>query len=244
MVHLPPVIQLASAGKIGANDHNRLSIFGARHSVGERNRERFIAKNQFNLGQRVGGQGLAVFANDDHVGSVISKLAAQLGLHVDVEVHHRGSYGGGNDHGQQRGGSAPAAEDSGAQQHACKHRSMRRWSASSGNLLWSEKRVCHAVGRHSCHPGHPSPRSANTGSNFTARRMAAALPPKVTNTASARMIGKSTGSMEICELKIDRPIWCASSVPAENPAMPPTSASNSASAKKRAETERLPAPRA
>ena len=27
--------------------------------------------------------------------------------------------------------------------------------------------------------------------------------------------------MEICELKIDRPIWRASSAPAENPAMPP-----------------------
>src|SRR5271157_5602433 len=67
--------------------------------------------------------------------------------------------------------------------------------------------------------------------------MAAALPAKVTKTAMAMMIGKSTGSMEICELKIDRPIWRASRAPAENPAMPPTSANSRASAKKIAETE-------
>ena len=35
------------------------------------------------------------------------------------------------------------------------------------------------------------------------------------------MIGNSTGSIEICELKIERPIWRASSAPAENPARPP-----------------------
>ncbi len=72
--------------------------------------------------------------------------------------------------------------------------------------------------------------------------MAAALPAKVTKTAIARMIGKSTGWIEICELKIDRPIWRASSAPAAKPAMPPMSASSKASAKKMAATVKLPAP--
>ena len=74
--------------------------------------------------------------------------------------------------------------------------------------------------------------------------MAAALPAKVTKTAMAMMMGKSTGSIEICELKMERPIWRASKAPAENPATPPTIASSSASAKNIVETAKLPAPRA
>ena len=53
---------------------------------------------------------------------------------------------------------------------------------------------------------HASPRSAYTGSNFTACRMAAALPANVTSTAIAKMTGKSTGWMTICESKIECPI--------------------------------------
>ena len=53
---------------------------------------------------------------------------------------------------------------------------------------------------------HRSPRKAKTGSMLTARRIAAALPANVTNTAIARMTGNSTGGIEISELKIDRPI--------------------------------------
>ena len=44
------------------------------------------------------------------------------------------------------------------------------------------------------------------GSVAGQRRIAAALPAKVTMTAMARITGKSTGSMEICELKMERPI--------------------------------------
>ena len=80
------------------------------------------------------------FADDDHVGAVISELAAQLGLHVDVKVHHRGGDGGGNDHREQRGGGASATKDSGAEKHARKHGSMRRPSAAIGDLLRSEER--------------------------------------------------------------------------------------------------------
>src|ERR1035441_8661693 len=204
MAHLPPMVQLAGAGEVGADGDYRLSVFGAGDSVRERNSQRFCAENGFDFGECVGGPG----------------------------------DGGGYDHGKQRRGRASATEYGGANEHAREHRGMRRVRAAISDLLGSKERARNGARR------HPSPRRAKTGSNFTARRMAAALPAKVTKTAMVMMIGKSTGSMEICELKIDRPIWRASSAPAENPAMPPTSASSSASAKKIAETARLPAPRA
>src|SRR5258708_6216628 len=164
------------------------------------------------------------------------ELAAELGVQVVVEVHLRCGDGCSTEEGEQCGGCAPATEDGGAEKHARKHRSVRCARAAVGDLF---RRVRKRAGN-----AHPSPRSAKTGSNFTARRMAAALPAKVTKMAMARMTGKSTGSMEICELKMERPIWRASRAPAENPAMPPTSARRSASAKKIAETPRLPAPTA
>src|ERR1700693_2193393 len=52
---------------------------------------------------------------------------------------------------------------------------------------------------------HSSPRSANTGSRPTARRIAAALPAKVTITAIGRTTGSSTGGIEISELKMECP---------------------------------------
>src|ERR1017187_3110034 len=238
MAHLPPMVQLAGAGEVGADGDYRLSVFGAGDSVRERNSQRFCAENGFDFGESFGGQGLAVFRDDDYMSAIVSKFGAELGLHVDVEVHHRGGDGGCYDHGEQGGGRTSATEYGGANEHAREHGSMRRVDTAIGDLPGSEERARNVVHR------HPSPRRAKTGSNFTARRMAAALPAKVTKTAMVMMIGKSTGSMEICELKMERPIWRASRAPAENPAMPPTSASSSASAKKIAETARLPAPRA
>src|SRR5208282_261767 len=198
----------------------------------------FLPRERIRLCQCGGGPGLTILRDDDYIGAIISELGAELGLHIDVEVHHRGGDGGGHDHGKQSRGGASASEDGGAEKHAREHGSMRCVGAAIGDLPGSEERAGSGAHR------HPSPRRAKTGSNFTARRMAAALPAKVTKTAMVMMIGKSTGSMEICELKMERPIWRASSAPAENPATPPTSASSSASAKKIAETARLPAPRA
>src|ERR1035441_899713 len=238
MAHLPPMVQLAGAGEVGADGDYRLSVFGAGDSVRERNSQRFCAENGFDFGECVGGQGLAVFRHDDYIGAIVSELGAELGLHVDVEVHHRGGDGGGYDHGKQRRGRASATEYGGANEHAREHRGMRRVRAAISDLLGSKERARNGARR------HPSPRRAKTGSNFTARRMAAALPAKVTKTAMVMMIGKSTGSMEICELKMERPIWRASSAPVENPATPPTIARSKASAKKIAETEKLSAPRA
>src|SRR5271165_4586934 len=240
MAHLPPAIQLAGANEVSANHDYGLSIVRTRDRVRERNRQRTRTENRLNFSERVGGQGLPVLPDDHHVGAIIPELGTQLGLHVDVEVHHRGGDSSGDDHGKQRRGSASAAKDSGAQQHTPEHGYVCRLRTAVRNLLRREESV--RDGAHS-HP-YPSPRRAKTGSNFTARRIAAALPAKVTNTAMAMMIGKSTGSMEICELKMDRPIWRASNAPAENPAMPPASASSSASAKKIAETATFPAPRA
>ena len=53
---------------------------------------------------------------------------------------------------------------------------------------------------------HSSPRKRKHGIQTTARRIAAALPAKVTITAMARITGNSTGGIEISELKIECPI--------------------------------------
>ncbi len=125
-----------------------------------------------------------------------------------------GGHRGGDDHGQESGGGAFAAQDSGAKEHASEHRNRRRGASVFGAAIRDFARRVQAPtqanrrlewGTHRTR-AHASPRSAKTGSNFTARRMAEALPAKVTKTAIARMMGKSTGSMEIWELKMERPI--------------------------------------
>ena len=130
------MIQLAGAGEVRANDDYGLPVFGAGNSIGKRNSQRLCAEaNGFDFSQRVGGQGLAVFSDDDYIGAIIPELGAQLGLHVNVKIHHRGGDGCGNDHGEQRGSGASAAEHSGAQKHAPEHGSVRRMSAAIRNLL-------------------------------------------------------------------------------------------------------------
>src|SRR5258708_14813868 len=119
------------------------------------------------------------------------ELAAELGVQVVVEVHLRCGDGCSTEEGEQCGGCAPATEDGGAEKHARKHRRVRCLRSAVGDLF---RRVRKRAGS-----AHPSPRSAKTGSNFTARRMAAALPAKGTKVAlSARQV-KSTGSMRVCE---------------------------------------------
>src|SRR5216683_3229483 len=130
MVHLPPVVQLAGAREVGADNHDRLAVLGAGHSIRERNGQRFCSESRFDFGQRVGGheltgQGLAVLRHDNYVGPIISELRTELRLHIDVKVHHRGGNGGGNNHGKQGSGRASATKNGGAKKHACEHRSVR-----------------------------------------------------------------------------------------------------------------------
>ena len=40
MAHLPPVVQLAGAGEVSADDDYRLSVMGARDGIGEGNGQR------------------------------------------------------------------------------------------------------------------------------------------------------------------------------------------------------------
>jgi len=57
MAHLPPVVQLAGAGKVGADDYYRLPVFGTGDGVGERNSQylRSEAGCGFDFSDCVGG---------------------------------------------------------------------------------------------------------------------------------------------------------------------------------------------
>ena len=135
--HIPPVVQLASAGEVGADYDDRLPVFRAGDGVGEGNRQSFRAQRGFDFIERVRGESLVFFRDYDYVGSVVSELGAELGLHVDVEIHHRGCDGGGDHHGKQGGGGASATENGGADEHAHEHGGVRRLCATLGDLLGS-----------------------------------------------------------------------------------------------------------
>src|SRR4029077_3307460 len=211
----------------------RLSGGAAGDDVGEGDGHATRAESGFNFVERVGGQGSAVFPDRDDVGTVAAKFFAELGLHVDVEVHHGSRDRSGDDHGEEGGGSTTTAQDGGAHQHAKEHRGMRGRGATLGHTRGNGGRGAHA-----------SPRRAKTGSYCTARRMAAALPAKVTMTASAKMMGERKGGMVICASKMERPMRCARNDPAKNPVTPAPSASSVLSAKNSAATAKFPAPRA
>ena len=140
------MIQLAGAAKsVPTTTTDWPSRCGQPHRQREQPGSLSLRRGPIRPGQGIGGQGPAVLSDDDYVGAIISKLRAQLSLHIDVEVHHRGGDGRGNDHGQQRGSGATAAEHGGAQKHASEHgygrRNVRRLGAAVGDLLRSEERA-------------------------------------------------------------------------------------------------------
>src|SRR4029077_12976339 len=47
MAHLPPVVQFAGAGKVGADDDYRLPVFGASDSIRKRNSQHFCGEGRF-----------------------------------------------------------------------------------------------------------------------------------------------------------------------------------------------------
>src|SRR5690348_5577977 len=221
----PPGIEAANGLHVRTGDHDWRAIVGAGHHVGKRNGDATASQRCLHAGQSVRGKGMALFCDHHNVGAVFAKFRAQLALHVHVEVQHGGGDGRGDHHGQQRGKSTPAAHQRGSQQHAQEHPVLAR-TASWGR------------------GAHASAFNAYTGSKRMARRMATALPAKVTNVAIPRMTGKSTGSTLICELKMLRPISRASRPPPKKPTIPPIMASKTASAKKTEATVMLAAPSA
>src|SRR6185312_8384212 len=227
----PAAIQLLCLLEVRSSNDHRTSIRSAGNGVGKGNRYASAAQSRADGGQRIVGEALAVPGDHDDIGAVLAKLASQLGLNIHIKVEHRRGHGGRHDHSQQSRGCPPTAQDRGAPQHAQEHRSVGRGGAAPGDAAGLRR-------------AQASPRRAYTGSNFTARRIATALPAKVTSTAIARMMGRSTGWMVICEAKMECPIWRASSAPPAKPAAPASKANSVASAKNSTATARLPAPSA
>ena len=85
--------------------------------------------------ERVCRKGSAVPANQDDVRSVVTKLAPQFRLHIDVQIQHRRGDSSGHDHGKERRDSPPAAEHRGSHQHPKKHGGVRRLRAAGGHVL-------------------------------------------------------------------------------------------------------------
>src|SRR5271166_4529081 len=160
----PPAIQLAHLIEVRSRYHHRLPVRGAADDVGEGNGESMPGEKGVDIAKSICRKFLPVFSGDDDVGAVLAEFLAQFGLYVDVEIEHCRCYRRSDHHREQSRGSAPTAKHRCPKQHAEKHGGMRRVLAASGDIL---QRV------------HASPRRAYTGSNFTARRIASALPAKV-----------------------------------------------------------------
>src|ERR1700733_702793 len=229
----PPVVELANPLEVRTRNHHGLAFVRVRDNESEWRGDSAPLQNRFHLRESTRGKGSTILADKDEVGTVVAEFTAQLRLHVGVKIEHRSRDGRGHYHGEQSGGSPSAAQHRRAHQHAKKHGGVRTRRAAGRELL--------------CGRGdglHSSPRRAYTGSRLTAPRIAVALPRIVTRTAITRTTGSNTGCTEICESKIVRPIWRASTLPAAKPATPPISASSVASAKKTEATAIFPAPKA
>ena len=180
------------------------------------------------------GREVPSLPHHNNVRAIIAELSPQFRLHVDIKIQHCRCHGRRHHHCNQRCSRPSAPQHRRPHQHAHKHRRMRRLARLSATL-WARLRQISV---------HNSPRSAYTGSRPTAFRIAAALPANVTIIAIARITGKITGAIVICELKIDRPICRANSPPATKPTKPPISASKYSSAKNTDATASFPAPSA
>src|SRR5581483_3113759 len=225
----PPTVQLSHALHVGAGDHDRRTVGCTGHGECKWRRDAATGQHGIDARQSVGWERLTDFWGYDHVRAVAAKFLVQFGLHVRVEIQRSGSDGRGDNHGKDSGKRSSTSHQRRARQHAHEHLGPRT-VASTLYRSTSRRR------------GHASPRSTTAGSKSMARRMEAALPANVTPMATAIMIGKSTGSNATRELKIQWPICCAMPIPQKNPATPPMSASNPASAKKMAATAPFPAP--
>ncbi len=199
--HRPPLIQLSHALKVSPSHHDRLPIAGPRHHHPKRSRNPSSSQNRIYMRQCVRGKGSAVPCNQNDIRPIVAKLPPQLRLHVDIEIEHRRRHSSRDYHREQSRQSASSSQNRRPHEHAQEHRRMRSPRAASRQIL---SRVRHSNVCPRC--AHNSPRSANTGSRRTARRIAIALPAKVTITAIARITGNSTGEIEISELKIECPI--------------------------------------
>src|SRR5215472_14039155 len=234
MANRPPPIQLLHAVEIRTRNHDRLTVTGPRHNQSKWSYHSASRQHSVDTRKRFSGKGSAILPHENDVGAVVAEFTLQLGLDIDIQIQHGCRHRRGDDHGKQSRSRPAPPQHCRSQKHAHKHRSMPSPSAAGRQIP--------RVMRH--RRAHSSPRRANTGSMVTARRIAIALPAKVTITAIARITGNKTGEIEICELKIDSPIRCASQEPTPNPITPPSRASSAASAKNTDATANGPAPSA
>ena len=114
----PPAIEPLHALEIRARHDDGLSSRGARDHVGKRNGHAATPKHALHFADGVRWKESAIFAHDHHVCTVAAEFFAELGLHVDVQIHHRGGDRRGYDHGEQCGSRAAPAHHGRAQQHA------------------------------------------------------------------------------------------------------------------------------
>src|SRR6185369_836553 len=175
----------------------------AGHHISEGHGNTAAAQCGFGFDECAARQACAIASNHDDIRAIVSELLAQLGLHVGIQIEHGGCDRRSHDHCQQSRGGASTPQHSGAYQHSQKH-----------GGVWLARSARNDLSRFMRKGTQASPRNANTGSNKTAFRIAAALPANVTTTAMTRMIGKRTGWIEMSESKIARPICRANTRPA------------------------------
>src|ERR1039458_8290145 len=88
--YVPPVVELAGAGEVGANDHNGPAIVCASYRIGKGDSQGFRSERGFDFADGIAGQrqrvsvGVFVSGDDNYIGTVISELAAEFGLDIDI----------------------------------------------------------------------------------------------------------------------------------------------------------------
>src|SRR5450631_1912477 len=96
MVDVPPVLELARAGEVGADDHNRPPIVCASYGIGKGDGQGFRSERGFDFADGVAGQGrgisivVLVPGDDNYIRAVIAELGAEFGLDIHIKIHHRG----------------------------------------------------------------------------------------------------------------------------------------------------------
>src|ERR1039458_1505844 len=88
--YVPPVVELAGAGEVGADDHNGPAIVCATYRIGKGDSQGFRSERGFDFADGVAGQGrgisivVLVSGDDNYVGAVIPELGTKFGLAVDI----------------------------------------------------------------------------------------------------------------------------------------------------------------
>src|SRR6185437_67433 len=218
--HQPPAVQLLHLLHVGPGDHHSIAIGAMRNDVCERDnqrsrRQRVLGSGDLILGKRLAGRG-----GDGYICAIGTELAIELVFQSAVEGQSCSDDCSGNCERDQRDQRAATARGKSAPEKMQEHRVVATQAS----------------------PRSTSPRSTMTGFNLSARRMAAALPPIVTNQARNSTIGSSTGETLIRELNTAEPMLRAMMSPRRKPIRPAATANNEASPTKSAAMELAVAP--